>query len=263
MKIVLRSLLAGGIHRTPGFKIFDRQLRGIITIEKPPNRGHKNIDIIQEGEPKPVEISDLMRILINTDLTLDTTNDDKEWEDRLSHKIEIVCQTAKGNVHVIIGLGEHIDTRAVMTVEFEELDCFGGKVLELAIIVFDGRLIDDDLTILNLPAAKVGLGVQLVGTQDRDIGIDGQRCFRATKENLNKAVVWELLFQTITERFSGSEFCKVCGIGSFTGAGNTKEDTDDRGIIKLAAREKDMTEENDEGKKHHEQKHIISHSRRE
>ena len=235
------------INSIPCRKVLDGELRSVIAIKQPPDGGHKDIGIIENREAKFIEISNLVSVIINADLTLNATDNNEKRKDGFFHEVKVMSQTAKSNIHVIIGLGKHINTCAIMTVQFKKLDSLWREVLEFPIIIFDGGFIDDDFTILNLEAAKVSFRIQSVGTQDRDIGENGQRCFCIAKENLNETVIREFLFQTITERLSGSEFCKMCSVGSFTRAGDTEEDTDYRGIIEFTTGKKYMAEEDNEG----------------
>ena len=103
---------------------------------------------VQDGETEGVGINQLMGVIVNTDLAADTFRGDQKGDNGFADHVEVLGQTAQGHVHIVKGLGEHIDGNAVMAVILEEMDGGFGEGLIVPIVELHASFIYDHLAIL-------------------------------------------------------------------------------------------------------------------
>ena len=94
----------------------------VIGIEQLPERRAENTTGINDRQTKRISVNNLVGGFVNTDFAANTADNDEKRENRPTDYIEVLSQTAEGNVHIFMGLREYINRHAIMTVELEPVN---------------------------------------------------------------------------------------------------------------------------------------------
>ena len=197
----------------------------VIGIEHLPERRTEYPFTIQDGETEIILVDDLMGYVINTDFALDTLDHDEHRQQRFTDNIEVLGKAAKGNVHIVKGLREHINRDTIVTMIFEPLDSRFRKGFIVPVVEFDTGLINDHLAVLYHENTNVSFSIEGEGAIDRNIGPDRIGTFPVLPaQNPPGIPAGETLTQLDHKTLFLGLAGKIGRKGSFTGAGDPEID---------------------------------------
>ena len=111
-------------------------------------RGENTLGI-QQGQAHSIEVRDLLGLLIRAYLAADSSSHDAERDQGAPDHVEILRQVAERDVHVLIGLGEHVHRDLVIPVVLVKVDSLRRKGFVIAVVVLNPSLVYDDLGVLS------------------------------------------------------------------------------------------------------------------
>lgn len=217
----------GGAVRGPGGPLFFGQVLHIIAIEHTPQRGAEYPFCIQDRETERVGIHKLVGHLIYSDLTANAPGDNKPGNEGAADNKEVLGQAAEGYVHILKGLGEHIDGNAIVTVIFKKLDSGFRERFIVSVIELYASLIYNEFAVLDEMYAQVLLSTDTESAGDGDIGPDGIGAFPVlavqypVSETTGKAAA-----EPQDLRFPLGLPGQIGSIGGLAGAGDTEIDVE-------------------------------------
>lgn len=140
-----------------------------VAIKHLPERRAPDTLSIQDGEAKAVTVDYLVGVFINPDLSGDTLNNHHVGYKRPLNYIEVLSKAANGHIHILKGLGKHIDRNLVMAVILEEFDSRLGESLVVSVVKLHASFIYNHLATRDIIDTDILPGIQLVSASNGDI----------------------------------------------------------------------------------------------
>ena len=195
----------------------------VVGVEHLPEGRAEDTLSVEDRHTEGISITDLVGIVVYTDLPADQLDTDEPGNQGALDHIEMLGKTAKGNVHILIRLGKNIHRHTTMTVILEPLNGIHGKGFILTAVKVNTGLVNDQLAIINGVFTDIMFTIYLIGTFDRDIGENTNRALpMGTGQNPGRQAARETTTQADHNTFMLRPTGKIGGKGSFTGARNAK-----------------------------------------
>ena len=195
----------------------------VIAVEHLPEGRTEYPFAVQDGETKGIGIYKLVGIFVNAHFAADTLRYDEEGKNGPADYIEVLGKAAESYVHILKGLGEHVNRHTIMAVVFEEVDSGFGEGFIVPVVELHASFIYNHFAILYHIHANIGFSVQLIGALNGNVRPDGIRTLPivAVQYPVGEAAR-EAAAKTYDDGFTLSLTGQIGRISSLSGAGNAK-----------------------------------------
>lgn len=213
-----------------------------IRVKCPPERRTKDPLCTDDGKSEVILVGNLVGLIIYANLTTDTAAADAKWDCRLANDVIVLSKTAERYIHILEALAEYIHACTVVTVVLIEVHRRLREGLEVTVIVLYAGFVDDDFRVLDIVYAYVRLSVQFVSASDRNIAIYVDAAFKILRAEHKPGKGVIVTFAQLNDKRLLKRLAREpCGHSGFTGAGDTKIDVEDMGML---VNTKDIEEHN-------------------